>query len=65
MNEIEKEILKITNNCKYLPPLFVIEKWTKEKHLYLDIESPTFFNVDVNVNENTPLIQNEVKNDIV
>ena len=65
MDEIKKEVLKITNNCKYLPPLFVIEKWTKEKHLYLDTEIPINVQVDTNVNENTPLIQNIVKNDIV
>jgi len=68
MDEIEKEILKITNNCKYLPPLFVIEKWTKQKYLYYDVENVIC--EETNEKEETeseisPLLQSHVRNEIV
>ena len=31
---LETEILKIKNDCKYLPPLHVYESWQKNKHNY-------------------------------
>ena len=72
MDEIEKEILKITNNCKYLPPLFVIEKWTKQKYLYFDLENDVENVIyeeqneeQVTESETRPLLRSEVRNEIV
>jgi hypothetical protein len=30
-NDLEKNILDIQNKCKYLPPQFIINEWTKKK----------------------------------
>lgn len=70
MDEIEKEILKITNNCKYLPPLFVIEKWTKQKYLYYDVENAVYEETtekeeEINESDVSPLLQSHVRNEIV
>lgn len=30
-NDLEKNILEIQNKCKYLPPQFILNEWTKKK----------------------------------
>lgn len=65
MEMYEKEIIKITNNCKYLPPLFIIKKWIKEKHLYGKeeyLENITTCHEEEDESEKTHLLQNDIKN---
>ena len=63
---IEGKILKIKDDCTYLPPLFIIEKWQKYKKAH-NIENYTIQNeiiqehtiqdhTEYDVDENTPLI---------
>jgi hypothetical protein len=63
---IEGKILKIKDDCTYLPPLFIIEKWHKYKKAH-NIENYTIQNetiqentiqdhTEYDVDENTPLI---------
>jgi len=48
---MEGKILKIKDDCSYLPPLFIIEKWQKHKKNYI-IQNDIEYDVD----ENTELI---------
>ena len=41
---MEREILKIKDDCAYLPPLFIIEKWQKYKQADNMIENHTIQN---------------------
>ena len=63
---MEGKILKIKDDCTYLPPLFIIEKWQKYKKAH-NIENHTIQNeffqehtiqdhTEYDVDENTPLI---------
>ena len=56
---IEGKILKIKDDCTYLPPLFIIEKWQKYKKAH-NIENHTIQDhTEYDVDENTPLITQE------
>lgn len=56
---IEGKILKIKDDCTYLPPLFIIEKWQKYKKAH-NIENHTIqYHTEYDVDENTPLITQE------
>lgn len=63
---MEGKILKIKDDCTYLPPLFIIEKWQKYKKAH-NIENHTIQNeiiqedtiqdhTEYDVDENSPLI---------
>ena len=56
---IEGKILKIKDDCTYLPPLFIIEKWQKYKKAH-NIENHTIqYHTEYDVDENTKLITQE------
>ena len=51
-NNLEKSILQIKNDCKYLAPLHIHELWSNNKHKFLTNHSKNSVGVDVGVGEN-------------